>query len=618
MGVEWDDSTETGGAMAGPTREELDHVVRGRTVPGQFLDTARRRGDAVALRWTGGDGGGGELSFRQYADQAGRVAGALAGLGLRRGQRVVLMLRNRPEFHVADMAVLLAGGTPVSLYNSSSPEQVRHLVDHAEATIAVVDDACVLERFLVARPAHLEHLVVVDGPVPGAAGARSWSDLLEAAPVPLDSAAGAVEPDDAVTVIYTSGTTGPPKGVVLSHYNVCFTVESLRRRIGWESGEGRRLVSYLPMAHIAERMVSHYQQAVLGYEVTSCPDPTQLAAYLPQVRPQLFFGVPRVWEKLHAGVKAALAAKGVLELFDDGVTTAGPIAAARAALGPGAPLPDELQQQWDLLDFLAFRQVRELLGLDRVEVALSGAAPLPVPVFEWFRAIGVPLSELYGMSESSGPITWEPHHVRAGTVGTAIPGCEVRLLEDGEVVCRGGNVFLGYLKEPERTREALDEDGWLHTGDVGRLDGDGHLRIVDRKKELIITAAGKNVSPANVESALKACPLVGQAAVVGDGRPYLCALVVLDPDVAPAWARGRGLEATATVDLARHPEVRAEIARAVEEVNRRFSRPEQVKRFLVLGDEWLPDSEELTPTMKLKRRAVERKYAAQIEALYLA
>ena len=574
------------------TSDELAAAVEGHTIPGEFARTAARRAGLPALRWRTAGGGWGEWTWREYADRAARVAGGLAGVGLERSERVVLMLRNRPEFHVTDMAVLLAGATPISIYNSSSPDQIEYLASHSDAVMAVVEDVDFLERFLKVRPEldGLRNVIVLDDPDRLAPDdVIRFDSLLEAEPVDLQAAAGAVQPGDLATVIYTSGTTGPPKGVMLSHFNICWTTESTRRAIGFPV-EGFRLVSYLPMAHVAERMVTHYFHVLDGTEVTSCPDPAQLAAYLRDVRPNYFFAVPRVWEKLYAGVHAALAADPEKE------------AAVSQAMKAGA------------VDALA--PVRAQIGLDDCRVAFSGAAPIPLEVFTFFLELGLPMSEIYGMSECSGPMTWEPFDVHPGTVGPPIPGCEVKLLDDGEVCCRGGNVFEGYLKDPAKTAEVLDEEGWLHSGDIGVFDDSGYLKIVDRKKELIITAGGKNISPANIEAALKSFPLIGQACVIGDMRPYVSALIVLDPEVAPAWAKSRGVEASAMAELARHPDVKAEVERAVAEANARFNRVEQVKRFTVLTEEWLPDSEELTPTMKLKRRGVLTKYAEEIEALY--
>jgi long-chain acyl-CoA synthetase len=429
----------------------------------------------------------------------------------------------------------------------------------------------------------------------------------------LAEAAEDVTPDTLATVIYTSGTTGPPKGVMVTNFNVVYTAESLRRCFGPDLDlAGKRLVSYLPMAHIAERMTSHYSQIIQGYEVTSCPDPGQLSAYLREVRPNIMFGVPRVWEKLHAGVVAAIAADPAKKAkFDEGIAAAVPIAIDRSWGRSTA----EQDATWDLLQNAAFGPVKQLVGLDQIDFAITGAAPIPRELLEWFQAIGVPLSEIYGMSETSGPMTWTPTRVKPGTVGPAIPGCEVTLADDGEVICRGGNVFEGYLDAPEKTAEAL-QDGWLHSGDIGEVDDDGYFKIVDRKKELIITAGGKNISPANLEAALKSVPLIGQACAIGDQRPFVAALVVLDPEVAPVWADQHGLGGLTLHELAEHPAVIEEVERGVAEVMQAFNNAERVKKVRVLGAEWLPDSEELTPTSKLKRRGIHARYGAEIESLY--
>jgi long-chain acyl-CoA synthetase len=346
--------------------------------------------------------------------------------------------------------------------------------------------------------------------------------------------------------------------------------------------------------------------------VTTCPDPGQIGPYLREVRPNVVFGVPRVWEKMHAGVTAALGADpDKAASFAAAVEMAKPIV---EAMDWDRATPEQLGT-WRGLDEAAFANVREMIGLDQCEAALSGAAPIPPEVLRWYRAIGVPLSEIYGMSENTGPMTWMRTHVKIGTVGTSIPGCEVRLGDDGEVLCRGGNVFGGYLDDPAKTDEALI-DGWLHSGDIGELDDDGYLRIVDRKKELIITAGGKNVSPANLEAALKTIPLVGQAMAVGDQRPFVGALVVLDPEVAPVWARSHGIEAESLTDLADDPAVVAEIDAGLDQVMASFNNAERVKKVKVLGEEWLPDTDLLTPTSKLKRRGVLARYHDEIEGLY--
>jgi long-chain acyl-CoA synthetase len=351
---------------------------------------------------------------------------------------------------------------------------------------------------------------------------------------------------------------------------------------------------------------------ILGYSVYCCPDANQLSAYLKEVRPEILFGVPRVWEKIYNGVNAALAADPERKAkFDEGVAAATAIKAAERA---GKATKEQLDTL-AFLDAVAFANVRSLIGLDATVSAVTGAAPIPRAILEWFNAIGVPLSEIYGMSESSGPITWSPQENRIGFVGRAVPGCEVALAADNEVVCRGGNVFQGYFKQPEQTAATL-ADGWLHTGDIGELDGDGYLRIVDRKKELIITSGGKNISPANLEAALKTIPLIGQAAAIGDGRKFCSAILVLDPEAAAVWATTHGRPDATLTELAADPAVHAEIQEGLDEVNTQFAQVEQIKRFTLIGEEWLPDSDVLTPTSKLKRRGVLARYAAEIEAMY--
>ena len=596
------------------TKEALDERVAGKTVPSMFLETTRANPDLIALRAKDGDAWR-ETTYREYEEQVARATTGLEGLGVGRGDRVVLMMRNRPEFHVFDVAACMLGATPISIYNSSSPDQVQYLAGHCKAKVAIVEDIGFLERFLKVRDElpSLQTIVLLedpDGLAPDDVVAAA--SVLGAEPADLDACSTRATPDDLATVIYTSGTTGPPKGVMLTHYNIAWTIESYLAILDIKP-EGFRAVSYLPMAHIAERMSTHYLALAGGYEVTTCPEPSLIAQYCREVRPQIMFGVPRVWEKIYAGVQGALAADPEkAQKFGEAVAAALPLQLAKR----DRDLTDEEQQTLQFLDEVAFKGVRELVGLDAVEYAVTGAAPIPPEMLEWFVAIGVPMSEIYGMSENTGPLTWEPYRIKPGTVGKAMPGCTVRLADDGEVIAKGGNIFPGYLDDPEKTADALDAEGWLHTGDIGQMDDEGYLRIVDRKKELIITAGGKNISPANLEAALKMVPLIGQACAIGDKRPFVSALVVLDPDAAKAWAASHGREGASMAELARDPEVVAEIERGVEEVMAGFNNAERVKKVTVLPDEWLPDSEELTPTSKLKRRGVHAKYAEEIEALY--
>src|SRR3954468_2288307 len=576
-----------------------------RNVPDGLLRHATEHGDAVAFRTLEGE----SWTWRDYLERAARFAGGLRRLGVRPGDRIVLMLRNRLEFHVADIGALLAGATPISIYNSSAADQIAYLAGHCGAVVAVTEEGDFAERVLAAAGdvSALRTVVVVGDAPPGA---MSFDDVAAGDPIDVEEAVAAIEPTALLTVIYTSGTTGPPKGVMLDHTNVLAAYKGLVHFMADENPREQRLVSYLPMAHIAERMVSHYNPLLWGGQVTPCAEIADLGKYLVAVRPTTLFGPPRVFEKLVAGIQSAVAARPA----EDQQRFAGALAVGRQVQemrARGEELPADLAAAWEFVDEVAFRPLRATVGLDACTVTFSGAAPIPVEVIDFLRDIGLEMSEVYGMSENTGGMTGEPHLVKSGRVGRAFPETEVITAPDGEVLCRGAIVFKGYLNDPERTREALDDDGWLHTGDIGEFDDDGYLRIVDRKKELLITAGGKNISPANLEAALKTVPLVGQAMAVGDNRPYLVALLTVDPDAAAVRFPGRSL-----ADIAADPQVQRELAAAMAETNQRFSNVEHIRRFVVLGEEWLPDSDTLTPTRKPKRRGVLTRYAEAIEAMY--
>ncbi len=596
---------------------EIDAYAEGKNIPSAFLEMLARNGDATAFRWKNDDDSWSEVTWNQYAADVAKAAAGLGARGLGHGDRIMLVIRNAYSFHVVDTAAMFCGATPVSIYNSSSPEQMEYYCNDAGAKMIMVEDVGFFEAVSKVRQnlGSVEAVGIVHDP-DGASGVDfTYDQLMASDPIDLAAAATICQPDDLATLIYTSGTTGPSKGVMLDHRNIVWTVESLRRSFGWELEKmaGMRVVSYLPMAHIAERAVSHYQALIAGLEITCCPDPTQIAVYAGEVRPQIMFGVPRVWEKIYSGINAAVSMDPEKEkAVNDGIAAAGPI---KEKMTLGTATQEEIET-YEFLDAVAFSTIRELVGLDQLEAAITGAAPIPAEMMSWFRTIGVPLSEIYGLSETTGPMTWERERVKSGYVGVACPGVEVALAEDGEVICRGGNIFRGYLNLPDKTAEVLDADGWFHSGDIGEFDDEGYLKIVDRKKELIITAGGKNLSPANLEARLKMIPLVGQACAIGDQKPFVSALVVLDPDAAPPWAAARGIEYSSMEELASHPDTIAEIENALTGAMEGFNNAERVKKLKILGDEWLPDSDVLTPTSKLKRRGIHTRFAAEIEALY--
>jgi len=564
------------------TRSDRPVGLGASTLCEAFQLTAAEHPERVALRTKGGEF---EVTWGDYAQKVKRLAAGFAALGLQRGQTLGIMLTNRPEFHFADTAAMHLGATPFSVYNTYSAEQIEYLVGDAASPILVTEQAF-LERVLEVQKAcsSLKHVVVVDGDVPE--GALSLDDVMERGESGFDFDASwrAVKPDDILTLIYTSGTTGPPKGVQLTHDNLIQAVRSFDQIIAFPN-DGR-VVSYLPMAHIAERNCSHYLPLMLGFTVTCCPNARE--AEQDAERKQA-----TQWA-LGVGLK-----KVHLEQA-------------------GEEVPEELATEHAKADEQVLSTIRSMLGLDELESLNVGAAPTPREVIEFFHALGLPLAELWGMSETTGAGACNPpDKVKIGTVGPAAPGIEIKLAEDGEVLIRGPVVMPGYRGAPEQTAETIDSDGWLHTGDIGELDEDDYLKIVDRKKELIINAGGKNMSPANIEAKVKAAhPLIGQAIAIGDGRPYNVALITLDPDVAPAFAGQNGIEDTSFENLAAQQAVLDEVQKGVDAANESLARVEQIKKFKLLPTDWEPGGDELTPTMKLKRKPIAEKYKKEIDGLY--
>lgn len=579
-----------------------------------FQMTAAARADQVALR-TMADGV--TVTFGEYAQKVKQLAGALHALGVRPGDPVGFMLTNRPEFHLVDTGAMHLGAVPFSIYNTSSPEQIAFLLSDAGCRVMVVESAFLEQaQAAIDQAGVVEHLVVVDGPAPEG---LTLSDL-EAAEVPADfdfeASWRAVQSSDLLTLIYTSGTTGPPKGVQLTHANElaeCRGIEAVAH-----PRPGGSVVSFLPHAHIADRGLSHYAQMVWGHTVTCCPDVTQVFAHVADSHPTFFGAVPRVWEKLKAALEAGIEAEpdegrraAIKGAIDVGLRK------VRAELA-GDPVPDDLWAAYERSEEVVFSAMRARLGLERSEWYMIGAAPCPLNVLEFFAAIGIPICEVWGMSETASIATLVPQdQLRLGTVGPPIPGVEITLAEDGEVLVRGETVMAGYRNQPEKTAETIDPEGWLHTGDIGQFDDAGFLKIVDRKKELIINAAGKNMSPANIEQQLKqSSPLIGQAVAIGDGRPYNVALIVLDPDASAAFASQHGLSDASPEAMSGAPAVLDEVTAGVLRANSHLSRVEQIKRFRVLPSDWPPAGDELTPTMKLKRKPIAAKYEGDIDGMY--
>jgi long-subunit acyl-CoA synthetase (AMP-forming) len=604
-------------------RAEIEAAIAGLTLCGLLEKTAAEHGDQPAYSDREGAGDWQTLTWREFRERVLTLAAGLTELGLRPGDRVALMLPNRLEHVLADQAVVHAGGVPVTFYSTLAADQIRYVASDCDVRIAVLDGASELARWepLTADLPGLSKMIVRDaaacGPHLSWAALEALSERAAAGPAAGEVASrmAAIGPADAATLLYTSGTTGNPKGVVITHASVLY--ECRTAELSGSTVKHVRWVSYLPLAHIAERMFTLYLAIYSAGHTYFCHATTDLVSVVSAVKPTAFFGVPRVWEKIQAGIQA------LLTMEQDEAKRAA--VAAAMATGreyvlscqyPNSP-SEELAARFAAADAAVLTPIKGLLGLDQAVNVVSAAAPLPPEVAAFFAGLGMKILDVYGMTETTGAFTTNtPQAFRLGTVGRPVPGIEVKIAEDGEILARGPLNTPGYLNLPEQTKALLDEDGWLHTGDIGRIDEDGFVSVVDRKKELIITSGGENISPAAVENALVAHPLIGQALAFGDRRKFVVALLTLDGEVAPAWARSRGIEAASLAELAENPVVLEAVGEAVAAANEQLARVQQVKRWRLLPVEWTAESEELTPTLKLKRRIIHDKYADAIDSLY--
>jgi long-chain acyl-CoA synthetase len=601
-------------------RAEIDAVVEGKTIVDYLDRNAESYSDQPAIHWKNGEWE--SLTWSQYRDAVHEVAAGLQSLGVGNQEFVAVMAGNRPEHVIADYAAVHAGATPVTIYSTLAASQIQYIGDNCKATVAILEDLEFMKRWEEIRPElpNLRYVVLMSGAENYATAdwVLSWDDLvargkehLATDPEAVKRAASAVGPDTLATLIYTSGTTGTPKGVMISQRNVVWTLECLRRAADLEIGA--RMVSYLPLAHIAERLATHYLGTYLAGQVWYCPNLAGVLEYIQEAKPTLFVGVPRVYEKFHARLMAR---------FEEAEGLKGTILHKALELGMKR-VEAEMEGKSPpafagLLDKIALSKVREGLGMEEVKIAITAAAPINPDLVKFFQSIGIPLFELYGMSETTGPATTNvPGAAKIGSVGKALPGVEVKVAEDGELLMRGGVITQGYYKLDHETRESFGSDGWLYSGDLARIDEDGFVWIVGRKKEIIITAAGKNIAPAKLETALGNHPLISKACMIGDQRKFLSMVIALDAEEAPAWAASRGLEYHDLATFSRLPQVQDEIAQAVAEANEKVARVEQIKKWIVVPDEWTPDSGEVTPSLKLKRRVVLDQYADQIESMYV-
>ncbi|MFG3320783.1 AMP-dependent synthetase/ligase [Streptomyces sp. NPDC048171] len=603
------------------TAEQLHESVEGLTITALLRRNAQQYAERPALT-TGIGPDAGTLTWSQLRAEVAAVTRGLVTLGLNRGDRMLIAMSKRAEHWIADLAAVHAGALPCSTYDTLSTEQIGALARHSAAAVVVLEGEEQMRRW---RPVlddlpNLRAVVVLDWDAAPADDPRFVSYTAVRGAVPPDDAGfeeltDAVTTDHPLTLAYTSGTTGDPKGVVLSHRNVIH--ECLMQDQLVKVPDHPRSVAYLPLAHIAERVLGVYMPICNAGHVTICPEPDQLLPTLLTVRPHGFFGVPRVWEKLAAGLQAKLAA--LPEEQSAAMEQARKTALEAYLLrSDGKDVPTELAEVLEQLDTRVMRPVRAAIGLDACHRAFSGAAPVPTRVLEFLASVSLPVYEVWGLSETTGAATVStPGAFALGSVGRPGPGIEVKAADDGELLVRGPVVFAGYLQSDGGIEPATDMEGWLPTGDVGGVDSRGFVTITDRKKEIIITDGGKNIAPTKIESLLRAHPLIAHAVVIGDRRRYVTALLVLDEEAAPLWARANGIDDASGVDaLARHPKVHAALDQAVAEANAVLSRTEQVKKHRVLAGPWTAETGELTPKLSLRRRAIDEAHAATIESMY--
>ncbi|MDQ1505860.1 MAG: long-chain acyl-CoA synthetase [Actinomycetota bacterium] len=584
------------------------------TIPQLVLGNGPRFGSAPAYQ-VRGPGGWEPTSWEGNAAEVRRAGAAFVGLGVEPGQAVCILGANRPEWVIGDVGAMAAGAVPAGIYTTSSPGECAYLLNHAEAPVLLVENE---EQWLKIasvrdRLPHLRHVVMMKGgPAVDDPMVLGWEDFLargDGSGGALDERLAALRPDTVGTYIYTSGTTGRPKAVMLTHENLSWTAAQAADLAGARQSD--RLLSYLPLSHVAEQMFTIHIAAVTGIPVYYAESLDKLLQNLGEVKPTLFFGVPRVWEKFHAGVVEKLAENtGVKAKLVERATAVGRTVVSRRAAGLGTSPVDAAQ--FKMFDKLVYSKVKEALGLSEARLCVSGAAPVSKEILEFFAGFNLPIYEVYGQSEDCGPTTFNvPGRTKFGTVGPPFPGVEVKIAGDGEIIVRGRNVFAGYAKDPEATAESLG-DGWLHTGDLGEFDADGYLTHTGRKKDIIITAGGKNVAPKLLEGGLRNHPLVSEVVVVGDRRRFLSALISLDAEAAARFQKERNLVGPPE----QSKEIRAEIQETVDAVNTEMSRVEQIKRFTILPRELSIAEGELTPTLKVKRNVVTAHFEAEIEAMY--
>ena len=607
-------------------RPNNDVVVPGDTIPAMFWNAVEKRGPKVWLRqkhlgiWR-------SQTWDQTAEAVSEIAGGLMSLGFQHGETASILSNTVIEWVLSDLAVLSCGGVANGIYPTDAASQVEYLSADSRTTVLFVEDDEQLDKALEVRERlpllrkivvfDMEGLRDLDDP-----GVISLGALREAGrrynrehPDALKARVAAVKPSDLAILVYTSGTTGKPKGAMHLHQGLTYTVRGYNVLISRD--ENDECMCFLPLCHIAERMGGEYFSLYTGAKLNFVENPETIPENVREIAPTVFTAVPRVWEKFYSAVMIALKEAGAVQQATYAWAIGVGTRIAERVLA-GKPVPGGLKFQFTLARWLALNNVRKLIGIHRSRFLVTGAAPISPELVKWYLALGVPMLEVWGMTETCGASTGVPaDRIKPGSIGPAASFNEVRLdPATGEILVRGPNVFAGYLNLPEKTAETIDADGWLHTGDVGVVDEEGFFRITDRMKDIIITAGGKNITPSELENELKFSPYITDAVVIGDKRPYLTVIIMIDQENVEKYAQDHDVPFSNYASLTRAPEVQALIQEVIDGVNKKFARVEQIKKFFLLDTQLTAEDEELTPTMKLKRKLVQTKYAPQIDAMY--
>jgi len=593
------------------------------TIPVIFDKLSQEYGEKMAVRQRRGDDWE-DITWNKYRKDVRDLANGLISLGLQKGDKISILGINSYEWVVSDYASMSCGAISIPLYVTARAEQLEYVVDHSESKVLVVQDQAQLDKvgYMLGKLENLEKLIMMrptgtDNPdiLQFEEVKERGRDYAKEHPEELDDRIRDLNPDDMMSIMYTSGTTGPPKGVMLTHINATWTIDSLNQCVEFEQGK-ERILSYLPLSHIAERNITCFQSVINGYLTHFGEGLDTLRDDLTVARPTVMFGVPRVWEKFHEALQKRFSEEegAKKKLIGWGLKVGREKVRRRQA---GEKIGGWLNFRYNLADRLIFSKIREGVGLDEGRVIVSGAAPIYKDILEFFHAIGIPIREVYGQTEDTGPTSihqWD--RIKLGTVGQPIPGSEVKIADDGEILVKGGHVFQGYFKSPEASQETL-EGGWLHSGDIGVLDENSFLTITDRKKDLIITAGGKNIAPQNIENLLKSIPYVSQAVVIGDRRKFLTALITLEPEIIEDWAKEQGISYENYEELVASPQVREMMDKEVDRINREeLSKYQTIKDFRLLRKDLTIEDGLLTPTLKVKRGPVMERYNELVDGMY--